>query len=456
MQSLDELFRRFIEEKKSQGVLNKQLRRYEIVYQCFRRMLPNNSIDSLNTVALLNFYEKLRIRLRKAEHWHSNNNFSLDSAILACMSKLGSFFLWLKYNEYISVNPIDELSLSIKQANSHIVKPSTGIPKVDKLKLYSVLRNKNLIVKTKKNNIDNSEYFDKGIYLKQLKRIYDSFFLLDDPVFYQGIADYIKYISEHPYTSSVITKHILLQADEVFYKACLKAKRVGAGSPDDILHCVKNEYYSLTKQMQNSYWGAWFNLELIYLIIYNKIKDVLKRIKDNIDLIMDFCTLACEMETILANDSAYTGLNFNRNEYSSWVNRIHNYILEILEKELQENNEPDSKQEIIYKYNQYGIPSGELLIKAFKPIQFVKTPAKAMFFLYSHKDLKKHYSYIDFNEYQGPENKQLTSNEFRLMIEAINKRVKSSTAGFLKELLVKQTGKSDFKSANKYRWGKGF
>ena len=80
MQSLDILFRRFVEEMKVKGANDKQLKRYVLIYQCFRSILPDISIEHININTVLYFYEKLRIRLRKADYLLSNTYYA-DGAL---------------------------------------------------------------------------------------------------------------------------------------------------------------------------------------------------------------------------------------------------------------------------------------------------------------------------------------------------------------------------------------
>lgn len=107
--------------------------------------------------------------------------------------------------------------------------------------------------------------------------------------------------------------------------------------------------------------------------------------------------------------------------------------------------------EVLYKYNSYQIPTGSLKIGDNPEISFTKMPATIIEFFYtSNKHGNKHKTYNDFNWFIGKGEKSIESNDFRLRIEEINKRVSKETREFVKEIIIKVDNKK--KGANTYIW----
>lgn len=143
---------------------------------------------------------------------------------------------------------------------------------------------------------------------------------------------------------------------------------------------------------------------------------------------------------------------------------IHSYIpdLLILKEEiikvLKENINPQKievNQVIEYVYKDFGNnvpPEGELIVKKHYTIYFSKNPAKIINFFYANRnEVNSGFNYRDFNE-QYSEN--ITSDEYKKQVDAINKRIRKETHEFIK-VLISQT-KNRKQSSNKYYWSKQF
>jgi hypothetical protein len=112
----------------------------------------------------------------------------------------------------------------------------------------------------------------------------------------------------------------------------------------------------------------------------------------------------------------------------------------------------EPEQSVIYKYNEYGVPYGELKILGYESIFFVKNPAVAVQYFYLNRERKEYFSYHGFNEFRGPTNKHITSNIFRLLIDGINKRVCSLTSNMVKSLIIKKKKNMFGKETNYYKF----
>jgi hypothetical protein len=424
MKSLDELFQIFIQELEIKSVPQKTVNGYIHCYQCFSKLMPEITIDSINDELILIFINKLR----KTKFWNHNTQefVSLKSTlILNFMNYLWSFFIWLKKYRKNELNRIIDTTHG---KNEFVIL----------LKFISEYRDNCDYLFDTSNMEDNpNNHFNAELLIKQLNRRFNSFFNLSDAVYFRAVAEYIKFISRKKQLAEIVKTEIL-------EKERVSLLEIQSLKDGDLEY---SEYL-----YQNSEWGSWFNLELVYLLIY-KIRDLLDKFTDNPDFIIFLKKRYCELFGILRDCEISKKTYFKRNVYNLDVIRVHNFLLEVLEKSIEQPKilkEPE--QSVIYKYNEYGVPYGELKILGYESIFFVKNPAVAVQYFYLNRERKEYFSYHGFNEFRGPTNKHITSNIFRLLIDGINKRVCSLTSNMVKSLIIKKKKNMFGKETNYYKF----
>lgn len=425
MYPLDELFNQFIRELENLGQAVGKIRNYQRCFYCFKRLMAKEDLENFNCEKIIEFAE----RLRKIKHWDIKRNEFVSvkpTVILNSINYLWSFFIWTnKQGRGVTLRNDNQ---SIKFV-------------MEKLLFYSVYRIKyNLLLG---HNLDEHLYLNSQInginfelLIKQLNRRFDYYCHLSTPVFFKGLADYVKYISEKKFLLSLIIDKIISLEPKDFIS--------------NNTHCKEIE--NLAESYHHSDWGSWFNLEIVYLIIY-KMKEMLHKFSEIPDAMNFLNNCYWEMRIIMNNNSPIKPVYFSRRCYHYDLIRIHNLLTELLECKFDSQEIPVNQSDrIIYKYHEYGIPSGELFIQGFNAISFTKNRAKVIQFYYLNKGNESYYSYQDFNEFSGSSKKLYSSNEFRLLIDSINHRVKMSTAGVIKQLLIKYQGTTKINETNRYRF----
>jgi hypothetical protein len=245
---------------------------------------------------------------------------------------------------------------------------------------------------------------------KDLKRMninqrYKSFIKEKDLVFIRGLADYIEAVKKASYYSKAIEK--IYQEEDVAYQ--------------------KNSNTVLIRAFTNSIWGSWFNLELIYFMI----------------------SKPDSFNNIFENQLDPRSIPFERESFFADINRVHHYLLEHSTESLDPSS--GENKTVNYSFNSIGSPSGILKIKGFKAIHFHKQRAQVLQYFYLNKSLITYSDYQDFNTYVGVGNRQVNSNQFRLIVNSINLRVKKCTSELIKELIIKQEYSSKARTANRYK-----
>lgn len=138
---------------------------------------------------------------------------------------------------------------------------------------------------------------------------------------------------------------------------------------------------------------------------------------------------------------------------SLFDDRYKNMQIKNLVNTAEEKKPADTKsKKVVFDYHPYDIPSGKLIIGEWPEIHFLKIPAKIVNFFHSNKNVGNDYkNYKDFND---SANESITSDEFNKKIVVINNRVKQTTKGFIKEIIIK--GKNKKQEANIYKWNEKF
>jgi hypothetical protein len=238
----------------------------------------------------------------------------------------------------------------------------------------------------------------------QIEQRYKSFIKEKDLVFIRGLADYIEAVKKSSTYSKAIEK--IYEEENIVYK--------------------KKSNTVLIRAFSNSIWGSWFYLELVHLLHYRQ------------DIINE----------IFGQNLDPGNIPFDKEFYIADINRVHFHFLE-QSCGLFESNTNEDKP-INYRFNQIGSPSGILKIKGFEEVNFNKQRAQVLQFFYLCKSMNTYSDYQDFNTFIGAENKRISSNQFRLIVNSINRRVKKSTSGLIKELIQKQDNTSKAWTANRY------
>jgi hypothetical protein len=253
-----------------------------------------------------------------------------------------------------------------------------------------------------------------------------------DIVFFKGIADYVRFNLRNHVLYVLVLERFIEQSYSNFFKA----------------ECSTNKDF-LIYRWKNSLIGSWFNLELIYLFNFKRIETVEKAIQVE-ELRRGVNYLLSEFDRILERNDSDENVYIKRQYYSSDIIRVHHCLIENLERNSKHNCK--SIDNIDFKFSSYGIPSGKLIVKGFDSIEFIKLPAIIVQFFFLNKTFDSDYSYKDFNEFQGAESKQVSSNNFRLIINSINNRVSNHTSGIVKELIQKQESYNSNIATNRYKW----
>jgi hypothetical protein len=267
----------------------------------------------------------------------------------------------------------------------------------------------------------------RKLQISQLERRFKIFNDKSNHVFYKGIADYIKYILENQLLNDLIKKHLINQStqDKVTWYNCIQ--------------------------------HSWFNLELVYLLIYKK-QETLKLAAHCKGVRPVLQRMAEELEQSLSNNINSKSLFFKKEVFDADIIRLHQFIIETLERNgnLEKTdsipNQRNPSQTVVYDYIANGIATGKLCIKNFHPIDFIKLPAIALQFFYLSRNKTEFYSYQDFNKFISDQDRKLTSNEFRLLIDKINNRVRSSTNGSIANLIQKKESNISTSLKNVYKW----
>lgn len=130
------------------------------------------------------------------------------------------------------------------------------------------------------------------------------------------------------------------------------------------------------------------------------------------------------------------------------INALDGTIIRGLEDMFTKTPPQTKNDKLSYEYNTYGTPTGNLKIDNFKNIEFKKIPAKIVQFFFSNNRLGN--SQKTFKNFNETMEEGISSNEFRLNIDTINKRVKKNTDGFVKEIIIKIKNKPQ--ETNIYKW----
>jgi hypothetical protein len=248
-----------------------------------------------------------------------------------------------------------------------------------------------------------------------LEKRYKSIIKSDDLVFIRGIADYVEAIKR-----SVSFRRIIAS---IYDKEDESYKKVKNGTPTGGAPAGG----ALTGPFSNSIWGSWFYLELIYLLQYHPY----------------------EIENIFGKRLDPSNISFDKEFYVADINRVHHYLIEQSYGlyDLRSNK----NKTVNYTFNSIGSPSGKLKIKGFAEVQFHKQTAQVLQFFYLNNSLNTYSDYQDYNTFIGAGNIQVNSNQFRLIVNSINKRVNKCTSGLIKELIIKQENSSKARTANRYK-----
>ncbi|MCF6281369.1 MAG: hypothetical protein L3J28_04015 [Candidatus Polarisedimenticolaceae bacterium] len=315
MEQIEQLFRHFMREQEILGRDPAILKGYCDSFRWFRKLMPDVAISNFNSEKIIEF----TIRLYNFRYWsHSINDFISFNAstILNFMNYLWSFFIWLKEEQNIS-------GLIEKSENQ---RSKTTMKKLLFLSLYR-RKSKSLNCYTTGQKSKDC-YLANDLLILQLSRRYNSFFTLSDTVFFIGIADYVKFIFRKRQLTDIIKHHILEKEKHDFETS-----------------------EKLDEIWQNSVWGSWFDLELVYLIIY-KMREVIHDFSDDLDVKYYLKSCYKEMKNIIDNSTDIEPHNFKRTAYNVDIIRVHNFILETLEidNEIQESK-MKRKDKILYKFN---------------------------------------------------------------------------------------------------------
>jgi hypothetical protein len=201
----------------------------------------------------------------------------------------------------------------------------------------------------------------RKLQITQLERRYEALKEVSNYVFYKGIADYIKYILENQLLYDLIKEHLINQSNLP----------------------LSND----KETWQNCIHHFWFNLELVYLLIYKK-QETIKSAVNCKGIRPVLQRMVEELEQILSNNINSKSIFFQREVINADIIRLHQYIIEKLERngslERADSipNQQDPKQNIVHDYVgngiANGIATGKLCIKYFNPIDFIKLPAIAL------------------------------------------------------------------------------
>lgn len=415
MDALDDLFEQYLQELKNLGQAENDIRNYNNCFNSFRKLMVVDELVNFRTEKIIEFAE----RLSEIRHWDSSKNKYVtvkNSLLLSSINLLWSFFIWIKKSED------NTLSKNDHHSNECIN---------EKMLFYTIYRQKfNFLLGYNRSNNQSFDSIDidisNEISKKQLDKRFDYYSGLSDSTFYKGLADYVKYVSEKKHLLSIIIENIISE------------------EPKNIESWIES--------CNHSDWGSWFNLEIVYLVIY-KIKEMLKTFSENPEVINFLNQCSQEMTNIINNNCPGEPKYFSRNSFQYDFLRIHNLISETLERKSDSQLTPtDHFDGIVYKFHEFGIPNGELIIKGFDTIYFTKNRAKVIQFFYLNKENESYFSYQDFNEFSSSCKKTLGSNEFRLLIDSINHRVNIHSSGIIKHLIIKTQPSSKFNETNRYRF----
>jgi len=96
------------QRKYSEGAADETIRSYKHAFNLFIKLVPELTLDNLNTEMITTFNERLSTRTRTVGKGVKKKGVK-NSTLLTYRSKLNSFFEWLKKNEKIKRNPYESL-----------------------------------------------------------------------------------------------------------------------------------------------------------------------------------------------------------------------------------------------------------------------------------------------------------------------------------------------------------
>jgi hypothetical protein len=198
------------------------------------------------------------------------------------ISSLEGFFEWLESKHLCDIQ--DEPTISSSDLYQNVRKQINGFKLND--------------------NIDKIKCCRK-LQIAQLERRFKIFIDKSNYVFYKGIADYIKYVLENNLLNDLIKKHLINQSNLP----------------------VSNDKENWHNCIQHS----WFNLELVYLLIYKK-QETIKSAVNCKGIRPVLQRMAEELEQILSNNINSKSIFFQREVINADIIRLHQYIIEKLER----------------------------------------------------------------------------------------------------------------------------
>jgi integrase/recombinase XerD len=104
---IDDLFYRFIREQQVFGRAQSTIRGYEHSFHCFRKLMPDLTIEEITEERVIDFFELLKSRTRiigKGKKVVGVKN----STLATYRNKLGSFFNWLIKKQIATSNPFKQ------------------------------------------------------------------------------------------------------------------------------------------------------------------------------------------------------------------------------------------------------------------------------------------------------------------------------------------------------------
>lgn len=403
MCSLDQLFRIFLKQQHTSKTSSRSDRICGKCYLMFKRVLVGLNCPELSQASALLYYRKLRI--------------------VVCYLK--PFFVWLEKQM-----PVKSTG---RQYSCHSATGDSTFQPINRYELFKSFRRyisgKGIYRDRERMSVDSS------VLIQQLIRRFNSFFQQSDVVFFQGIADYIKFVLGNSALSGIVQDNLL--------------KNINGNGNNGI---EANNQGLLQETWQNSELASWFNLELVYFLILRK-KEIFNGAQELNGLQAGLRLCAQELDLILKEKMCSKHIFFNRELYNTDIIRIHHFLLEALER----NGGAvagDSKCQAKYTYTSSGIPSGTLILPDFVPLYFSKLPAVVIQFFYLRRHDTEYYSYKDFNEFKDKGVRPVQSNDFRLLVNSINQRIRNQTEGTIKKILVKQKAELSTSKTNYYQWNK--
>ena len=146
---LKQLFDEFIFECEFARILRPEtLRGYRQTFEIFQKIMPEVSVEILNSGTLTLFFKKLNERKRIVGKGQVKTGIK-KSTIATYRSKLNSFFEWLKVKKHIEQNPFNEMVYP-----SHVYEDRKFLSKSDVEKiLTAILKNQSRSLLVLKRNL---------------------------------------------------------------------------------------------------------------------------------------------------------------------------------------------------------------------------------------------------------------------------------------------------------------